>query len=65
MDKFLELEIRISNVISLPIFSKILEDGGEILMDFQCDWDKSNCFEELPELYQRAILAAEAELNGK
>lgn len=53
------LENRINNIINKPIFVEVLNSGGEDLIDFQFNWYKYQVFENLPELYQRAIIMAE------
>jgi len=61
-----ELHDRINKVINTDAFDAKLVEHGVDLFEFQCSWHKlsKGCFENLPQAYQDAILAGEAELRG-
>ncbi len=60
------LHDQIAKVMNTPAFARTLEEGGESVIEFQSSWqlDSGGDFDKLPELYQRAIHAGEAELAG-
>lgn len=59
-----ELHDRINRIINAAAFEKYLGEHGIDLFEFQCSWAKlsKGKFENLPEHYQKAILAGEQEL---
>ena len=61
-----ELHDRINRVINTRAFDVYLEEHNIDLIDFQCSWHKisKGDFYKLPEDYQGAILAGEAELSN-
>lgn len=61
-----ELHDRINRVINTLAFVACLEDNSIDLIEFQCTWHKLSQgeFDKLPETFQKAILAGEAELKG-
>lgn len=65
-DSAFTLHDQIARVINTTAFAATLEEGGESMIDFQCSWNQQSGgnFYKLPELYQRAILAGEAELTN-
>lgn len=52
---------RINRVINTRSFERVLEENSVDLIDFQCSWQKisGGKFENLPKVYQEAILAGE------
>jgi hypothetical protein len=61
------LHDRINRVINTQAFEKYLEAHSIDLFEFQCSWSKlseGGFFEKLPEQYQAAIIAGEAELSA-
>jgi hypothetical protein len=58
-----ELHDRINRVINTQAFEACLEKHGVDLFDFQSSWHKlsGGSFSKLPQSYQEAILAGEAE----
>jgi hypothetical protein len=61
-----ELHDRINRVINTRAFEAYLDQHGLDLIEFQCTWHKTSQgdFGKLPQIYQEAILAGEAELKG-
>lgn len=57
------LEDRINKVIHTKGFEDVLHKNGLLVLDFQCNWDKFKEFENLPQIYQEAILAGEKEIE--
>ncbi len=59
-----DLHDRINRVINTLAFEDSLEASGIDLFDFQCSWAKlsEGRFENLPQEYQKAVLAGEQEL---
>ncbi len=60
------LHDRIGAVINTAAFRQTLEEGGGDMIEFQASWNHESRgdFNKLPELYQRAVLAGEAELTA-
>ena len=60
------LHDRIGQVINTRAFRSVLSDADVDLIEFQSAWYKESGgdLDKLPELYQQAILAGEAELAG-
>jgi hypothetical protein len=57
-----QLHDRINKVINTLAFEARLHERGRDLLEFQCSWHEYGSFDQLPEPYQDAILAGEAEL---
>ena len=58
----MDLHDRINLVIHTDAFEETLESNGKSMIEFQLEWADYGTFEELPAVYQKAILAGEQEL---
>ncbi|RBP40596.1 hypothetical protein DES53_108303 [Roseimicrobium gellanilyticum] len=58
------LHDRIARVVNTTAFEEYLDAHGSSLIEFQATWNQCKGeFSNLPEVFQGAILAGEAELN--
>jgi len=60
--KDMDLHDRINRIINTHAFEQTLLGGGSSMIEFQLDWLDYGTFENLPPLFQQAILAGEEEL---